>query len=89
MTPLQITIGVIVSAGSLIGATAGTIQLADQRYAPMAAFEDVQWTSLKNSIREVRKQLALTPDDQRLKDELADLIDRLCKAFPEDRECKE
>jgi hypothetical protein len=89
MTPLQITIGVVVSAGSLIGATAGTIQLADQPYAPMAAFEDVQWTSLKNSIREVRKQLALTPDDQRLKDELADLIDRLCKAFPEDRECKE
>ena len=89
MTPLQMVIAGVVASGSLIGATAGTIQLADSRYAPMAAFEDVQWTALKNSIREVRKQLEQNPDDQRLKDELSDLLDRLCKAFQEDRECKE
>jgi hypothetical protein len=66
----------------------GAVSWLDARYAPVAAVADVQWTALKNEIRELRKAIDDDPDNRRLKEDLQDAIDRLCRAFPDDRECK-
>jgi hypothetical protein len=81
---------ILAAAGSLAvltGSAFGVVQVADSRYAPMQAFADVQWTALKEAIREVRKDLEESPNDRDLQYQLDDLIDRLCRSFPSDREC--
>jgi ribosomal protein S15P/S13E len=81
---------ILTAAGSLLvltGGSFGVVQFADQRYAPAAALDDVQWSSLKGEIRAIRRHLEDNPSDRRAMDDLEDAIDRLCKAFPKDREC--
>ena len=59
-------------------------------------FTNIAWASdlerievrlLKQDIREIRRELREFPHDERLKDELEELIDELCLIKPEDREC--
>ena len=72
----------------LLSSSFATVWFLDARYAPMAAFEDVQWSALKSEIRQLRDKLEQNPDDKDTVEELQDVIDRLCRAFPDDRECK-
>ena len=84
-----VTVG---GGGITWGGSFGAIQWLDDRYAPMAAVEDVQWTALKKEIRELRQDIEAAKDNAelkaRLEQDLQDTIDRLCKAFPDDRECQ-
>ena len=89
MTPLQMVIAAGVAAGSLIGGTVGTVQWADNRYVAQEKFSDLLWSQLKEQIRELRKALAADPGNQDLQDDLEATLDRLCKQYPEDRDCKE
>ena len=66
----------------------------DSRYAPVEAVADVQWTTLKKEIRELRKAIAEANEagndelKASLEDDLEETIDRFCRSFPDDRECK-
>ena len=88
MTPLQMVIAAGVAAGGLIGSTVGTVQWADNRYVAQEKFSDLLWSQLKEQIRELRKALAADPGNQDLQDDLEATLDRLCKQYPEDRDCK-
>ena len=91
MTIAAALIGTPLSLGSAFG----TVKWLDDRYAPLAAVEDVQWTALKGEIRTIREKIAeaeASGNEQlkaQLELDLQDTIDRLCKAFADDRECKQ
>lgn len=83
----------IVGSGTWVGGVKA-VDWLDNRYAPVQAVEDVQWTTLKNSIREIRADIAAAEEAgnealaNQLRGDLEDTIDRLCRTFPDDRECK-
>jgi hypothetical protein len=83
---------VLTAAGGLIALTGGSfgvVQFADSRYAPLAAVEDLAYSQLKKDIRELRDRIeaAQGQEKRNLEADLAELIDRLCRNYPEDREC--
>jgi len=88
MTPLQVGIAVVAFSGSIAGGTVGAIQWADNRYVAQEKFADLLWSQLKGQLRELRKALANDPDNQDIKDEIEATLDRLCKQYPEDRDCQ-
>lgn len=79
---------VLTAAGSMVGLTAasfGVVQLADERYAQAELVEDLVWSGMKREIRELRREVEAgeaSPED------LRELIDKFCRAYPDDRECK-
>ena len=94
MSVLQASVAGIVAVGSLAaGSWMGGIKAVDfldNRYAPMAAVEDLAWSALKREIRELRLQISEAQNPSlkaRLEADLQDTIDRLCKSYPQDREC--
>jgi hypothetical protein len=80
----------------------GGVQVADTRYEQKAVHEtehsiiqtgmdNFSLTILKKEIRELREIIAHEDDPAhaaRLQLDLQDAIDRLCRFFPEDRECR-
>ena len=89
MSPIQLVIAGIACSISLIGGAVGTVTWADNRYVAQEKFSDLLWSQLKEQIRELRKALAADPGNQDLQDDLEATLDRLCKQYPEDRDCKE
>jgi hypothetical protein len=67
----------------------GAVWFLDSRYAPLAGFKELNWTLLKDAIREIRREIREHPDDESLQDDLDEYIDRLCREHPEDRDCHE
>lgn len=54
-------------------------------------FEDLSHTVLKREIRDLKKEIReeQSPEvKEYLEDDLQELIDKLCRMSPEDRECK-
>lgn len=94
MTKLGITIAAVIGAPVSLGSAFGTVKWLDDRYAPLAAVEDVQWTALKKEMRELQDEIANAEKEgntalaDRLRQDLEDTTDRFCKAFPDDRICK-
>jgi hypothetical protein len=93
----KLTLGIaaaIIGTPLSLGSAFGTVKWLDDRYAPLAAVEDVQWTALKGEIRTIREKIAEAEANEneqlkaQLELDLQDTIDRLCKAFPDDRICK-
>ena len=89
---------------ALVATVWGGVQVADSRYemqevhepvhvSIQSEFSSMSYTALKKEIREIRELLwrlnGTDPERKRqLEYDLQDAIDRLCIAFPEDRECK-
>ena len=88
MTTIQSTLAILALLGSATAGTVGAVQWADNRYVAQEKFADLLWSQLKEQIRNLRKDLAADPDNQNIKDELEATLDRLCKQYPEDRDCK-
>ena len=88
MSPIQIALAVMFAAGSVAGGTVGAISWADGRYVAQEKFSDLLWSQLKEQLRELRNDLAADPGNQNIKDEIEATLDRLCKQYPEDRDCK-
>lgn len=96
-------IATVAGAFALIGTVWGSVTIADARYELkevhepehvliQASFDQMSYTAMKGEIREIRELLfRLNGSDQARKQQLEwdlqDAIDRLCKSFPEDREC--
>jgi hypothetical protein len=87
---------------ALIATVYGGTQAMDARYEVkqvhepehaiiVAGMDNFSYTILKREIREIRELIYTEGNEARLVQlqlELQDAIDRLCKQFPEDRECK-
>ncbi len=87
---LILTIAGIGGSGATLGSGIGAVTWLDDRYAPLAVVEDLAWSSLKGDIRDIRGQIAAAENEQLkalLELDLQDTIDRLCKNYPDDREC--
>ncbi len=79
-------------------ALAGTAVAVVYMFTTFASAADVkevkdQVTSIevrliKADIRELRAYIRTHPNEQRAKDDLAELIDDLCQLKPDDRECR-
>lgn len=68
-----------------VAALAGLFTFAETRYAPAAQVEDLVWSGMKREIRELRREVA---EGVATQEELDELLDRFCREFPDDRECK-
>lgn len=88
MSPVQIAVAVLFATGSVAGGSIGAVTWADARYVAQEKFSDLLWSQLKGQLRELRKALAADPDNQGIKDEIEATLDRLCKNYPEDRDCQ-
>lgn len=94
LTPKVVMVALLGLSGSVSGAWMGGIKVvewADTRYAPMDAVEDLAWSALKREIRDIRERISQAQSEavrQSLQADLEDTIDRLCKNYPEDRECQ-
>jgi len=74
-----------VSLVALTGAAFGVVQFGDNRYAAADLVEDLVWSGMKREIRELRREVEQGEASQ---DELEELIDKFCRSYPDDRECK-
>lgn len=88
MSPVQIAIALLAGAGSVAGGSIGVVTWADARYVAQEKFSDLLWSQLKERLRSLRKDLEADPGNQGIKDEIEATLDRLCKNYPEDRDCQ-
>lgn len=85
---------VLVTLGSLFGVLTvayGSINALDARYAPIGVVEDLAYSTLKKDLRDLRERISKAENADLKRDLEADLealVDRLCRSFPNDRECK-
>lgn len=78
----------LATVGALLAVMAtayGSIFALDARYAPLQLVEDLVWSGLKREIRELRRDVEAGRATQ---EELDELLDRFCRSYPEDRECR-
>jgi hypothetical protein len=66
---------------------------ADAKYVPLSEWQDFQWSQIKRDIRALEKEIAeaefrgMDEYADKLQDELDDLIEFLCRKYPDDRDC--
>jgi hypothetical protein len=79
---------------SLLGGTVYSAALAlDNKYVPMSEWKSFKWSQLKKDLREIEKGIAEAefagnePYAERLEEEYEELLEFLCREYPEDREC--
>jgi len=80
----------IVTAIAMIGLLGGSMGFVDATYVRNSTFGDFQddyryglALDIKREIRRLRRE----PQDQRTREDIAELVDKLCLLLPEDREC--
>ena len=77
---------------TVFGGAYGSVWFLDGRYAPLSAVEDLAWSTLKDDIRDLRERIrqAQNPELKRnLEEDLEELLDRFCRSYADDRECRE
>ena len=75
----------VAATAAAIGAVWGGFLGIDARYAPRGLVEDLVWSGMKREIRELRRDVL---EGRASKTELEELIDRFCREYPDDRECR-
>lgn len=86
--------GLIVSAVALVGlisGSAGGVLALDNRYVMSSEYKDFQWAVLKGQLRDLQKAQKETSDPlelERIQYDIQDLLDLICRKYPEDRECR-
>ena len=94
----SIVVALITGVGSLSWAGLNEFQTireeADAKYVPLSEWQDFQWGMIKRDIREIENEIADAEYEERydlaerLEEDLENLIDLLCRKYPEDRECQ-
>lgn len=100
MNALQTTavvVGLITGVGSLSWAGLNEFQSirteADAKYVPLSEWQDFHWAQIARDIRQIEKEIAEAEYNERfdlvekLEEDLENLVDFLCRKYPEDREC--
>jgi len=68
-------------------------QRADAKYVPMSEWQDFQWSQIKRDLRDIEKDIAEAESAElfglaeALQDEYDELVEFLCRKYPDDREC--
>lgn len=76
------------AALAVVGTVGGGFFAIDETYVRRTDFDSFQWGVLKEQIRELRKEIEARGDIDDVLD-LEELLDRFCRAFPDDRECRD
>ena len=85
---MNINIGLI---WTMVTGTAAAVVYAFTTFVTVSDFNELNYTIIKREIREIRKELSIESDPdmvEYLEEDLDELIDRLCRIAPKDRECK-
>ena len=75
----------------MVTGTAAAVVYAFTTFVTVSDFNELNYTIIKREIREIRKELSIESDPdmvEYLEEDLDELIDRLCRIAPKDRECK-
>lgn len=87
---MKAALALVAALFAVMGGAYGSVWFLDGRYAPLAALDNLQWSQLKEDLRQLRDRIE-TAENPRLKRDLEldleDLLDRFCKEYPNDREC--
>jgi hypothetical protein len=81
----------LISLGGGIYAGADAL---DKKYVPMSEWKDFQWSQLKRELRDIEKDMEgakFEGNDQyaeALEEEYNDLLELLCRQYPDDRACE-
>jgi hypothetical protein len=90
-------VNVIQSAGAVIGLVAGayaSVTTLDNRYTPLSEWKSFQWSQIKKDLRQIEKDIAEAEFAgnarfaEALEEEYEELLEYLCREYPEDRECE-
>lgn len=66
---------------------------SDQKYVPISEWKDFQWSQLRRDLRDIEREIAeaeaagLHELAERLELEYEELVEYLCRKYPEDRDC--
>ena len=66
---------------------------ADAKFVPLSEWQDFQWTQLKRELRAIEKEIAQAEAQgygdfaDKLRDEYDNLLEFICRKYPEDRDC--
>lgn len=68
-------------------------QRSDEKYVPMSEWQDFQWSQLRRDLRDIEREIAEAEAEglhelvERLEEEYDQLVEFLCRKYPEDRDC--
>jgi hypothetical protein len=66
---------------------------SDAKYVPLSEWQDFQWSQLRKELRQIEKDIAEAEFEgndrfaEKLQDEYDELLEYLCRVYPEDRSC--
>lgn len=66
---------------------------AEAKFVPLSEWQDFQWAQLKRELRQIEKDIAEAEFAgneafaDKLVDEYEELVEFICRKYPEDREC--
>lgn len=93
VTTATATVALITAIGSLAWAGMNEFRALDEKYVPLSEWQDFQWTQVKRDLRDIEREIAEAEDAElyelveRLEEERDDLLEFLCRKYPDDREC--
>jgi len=86
-------VGLVVLIAGALWAGMSELRALDQKYVPLSEWQDFQWTQLRRDLRDIEREIAEAEDAglyelaERLEEEHDQLMEFLCRKYPEDREC--
>ena len=86
-------VGLVVLIAGALWAGMNELRALDQKYVPLSEWQDFQWTQLRRDLRDIEREIAEAEDAglhelaERLEEEHDQLMEFLCRKYPEDREC--
>jgi hypothetical protein len=66
---------------------------SDAKYVPLSDWQDFQWAQLRKELRQIEKDIAEaefegdTKYARKLEEEYEELLEFICRKYPEDRNC--
>ena len=66
---------------------------SDAKYVPLSDWQDFQWSQLRKELREIEKDIAEAEFEgdsryaEKLAEEYEELLEFICRKYPEDRNC--
>ena len=91
------TVALIAAIGTPIGGGYAFLDAKlselDARKVEVSDYQDFQWSYMKGQIRQIRKEMREWEESTgavplELEMDLRDMLDLLCRKYPEDRECR-
>jgi hypothetical protein len=85
------TIGGTIYAG--VSELSAIERRAEAKFVPLSEWQDFQWAQLRKELRQIEKDIAEAEFEgntrfaKKLEEEYEELLEYLCRVYPEDRSC--